>query len=90
MHDQRAVRGVHRQRDVGHEAQALGQPQPAFARGVQQRPAVDALHRDVGDARRAHAGVDQARDVRVAELGEDCLLAAEASLRGGRKQSAAQ
>ncbi len=79
MHDELAVGGVHRQRHRYQEGDAPGDRQPPAACVVENRLAVDLLEDEERAAIRSDAAVEETRDPRVGEPGEDLALLQEAA-----------
>ena len=79
MHHQVPVRELHGEADAFEELQPLvdGETLPIAERG--QRLTVHVLHHHVRQLIVRGAAVEQARDVRVIEVGEDLTLDAEAA-----------
>ena len=80
MDDQVGVGVRDRRLDVQEQADALLDAEPLVVAEAIDVLAVDVLEHQVGLAGARHAGVDQPRDVRVGQPGEDGALAAEAGL----------
>src|SRR6202030_833524 len=78
MHDQAAVRAVDRLADGLDQPQARRQVEVAPRAVVGDRLAVPPFEREVWTAVGTGAAVEQAREVRMVEAGEDLALAHEA------------
>ena len=77
MHDQMLMRVLHRAAQLGEEAQASAQIERVLRAEHVHRHAFDVLHREVRHALGGFAGIEQARDIRMIELGEKSALARE-------------
>ena len=77
MDDEHAVRVIDGRADPAEEPQLVANRQRACLAVPVDRDALDVLHHEVGRAVRGLPAVDEARDRRVIERGQDLPLAAE-------------
>ncbi|MBA8887615.1 hypothetical protein FHW12_001829 [Dokdonella fugitiva] len=78
MHDELCVCVLDGGTDVEEEREAGAQRQRTLVAMARDRRAFDVLHREIRGAVLCGAGVDEARDVRVLQRGEQAVLAREA------------
>ena len=90
VHDQVLVRKMHGGTQLLEQAQALRQRRPVRVQPLRQQHAADVLHDQVRLALVGGAAVEQARDVRMHEAGQQLAFAAQAFQSGGRGEAADQ
>src|SRR5262245_57696107 len=78
MDDAVLMRVSHGVQDLFEQAQPRGQIEVSVIGVIQQRPSLDVLHHQIGKAFVRAATVENARDIRVLEMGENLPFASEA------------
>jgi hypothetical protein len=90
MHDEVSVRVVHRRAHLAKQVQAVADREPAVGTVPIDGRAFDELHHQVRDAVVGLTSVEEARDVRVVERGQDPALAAKTLRMVGARDRAGQ
>src|SRR5579863_6403252 len=78
MHDMARVRELHRIADIQKQLYSFFQFYTFFAAIVEQRQALDILHREIGPAVGGDAAVEQVSDMRMLQARQNLALAQEA------------